>query len=78
MSRALADPFHGEYPRPRADRPGSAPPHVTPENVRAAGMALQATGVEFQTLVFEDDGHEIRRSKNQKVLYKRLAAFFTI
>jgi dipeptidyl aminopeptidase/acylaminoacyl peptidase len=55
---------------------GLRDPNVTPENVRAAGMALQEHGVEFQTLVFEDEGHGISRPKNQKVLYERLAAFF--
>jgi dipeptidyl aminopeptidase/acylaminoacyl peptidase len=55
---------------------GLRDPNVTPENVRAAGVALQEHGVEFQTLVFEDEGHGISRPKNQKVLYERLAAFF--
>jgi dipeptidyl aminopeptidase/acylaminoacyl peptidase len=55
---------------------GLRDPNVTPENVRAAGVALQQSGVEYQTLVFEDEGHGIRRPKNQKVLYERLAAFF--
>ncbi|MEO7911471.1 MAG: prolyl oligopeptidase family serine peptidase [Roseiflexaceae bacterium] len=55
---------------------GLRDPNVTPENVRAAGVALQASGVEFQTLVFEDEGHGISRPHNQKVLYEQLAAFF--
>jgi len=55
---------------------GLRDPNVTPENVRAAGVALQASGVEFQTLVFEDQGRGISRPKNQKVLYEQLAAFF--
>jgi len=56
---------------------GLRDPNVTPENVRVAGMALQASGVEFQTLVFEDEGHGISRPQNQQVLYERLAAFFS-
>jgi len=55
---------------------GLRDPNVTPENVRAAGVALQARGVEFQTLVFEDEGHGISRPKNQKVLYEQLVTFF--
>jgi dipeptidyl aminopeptidase/acylaminoacyl peptidase len=55
---------------------GLRDPNVTPENVRAAGVALQASGVEFQTLVFENEGHGISRPRNQKVLYERLARFF--
>jgi dipeptidyl aminopeptidase/acylaminoacyl peptidase len=55
---------------------GLRDPNVTPENVRAAAVALQASNVEFQTLVFEDEGHGISRPKNQRVLYERLAAFF--
>ncbi len=55
---------------------GLRDPNVTPENVRAAGVALQQSGIEFQTLVFEDEGHGISRPKNQKVLYERLVAFF--
>ena len=39
-------------------------------------LILQEHGVEYQTLVFEDEGHGISRPKNQKVLYERLAAFF--
>lgn len=55
---------------------GLRDPNVTPENVRAASVALQDHSVEFQTLLFEDEGHGIRLPKNQKVLYERLAAFF--
>jgi dipeptidyl aminopeptidase/acylaminoacyl peptidase len=55
---------------------GLRDPNVTPENVRAAGVALQESGVEYQTLVFEDEGHGISRPKNQHALYERLAGFF--
>jgi dipeptidyl aminopeptidase/acylaminoacyl peptidase len=55
---------------------GLRDPNVTPENVRAVSAALQQHGVEYQTLVFEDEGHGIARPKNRKVLYQRLAAFF--
>ena len=55
---------------------GLRDPNVTPENVRAASLALQAHNVEFQTLVFDDEGHGISRPKNQKALYEQLATFF--
>jgi Tol biopolymer transport system component len=55
---------------------GLRDPNVTPENVRVVSQALQQAGVEYQTLVFEDEGHGISRPKNQKLLYQRLAEFF--
>jgi dipeptidyl aminopeptidase/acylaminoacyl peptidase len=55
---------------------GLRDPNVTPENVRAVSQALQQARVEYQTLVFEDEGHGISRPKNQKLLFERLAQFF--
>ena len=55
---------------------GLQDPNVTPENVRAVTAALQAKGVEYELLAFEDEGHGISRPKNQKTLYVRLAEFF--
>jgi dipeptidyl aminopeptidase/acylaminoacyl peptidase len=55
---------------------GLRDPNVTPENVHAVVGALQQSGVEYQLLVFEDEGHGIRRPKNQRALYERLAEFF--
>ena len=55
---------------------GLRDPNVSPENVRAVSQALQQARVEYQTLVFEDEGHGILRPKNQKLLYERLAQFF--
>ena len=55
---------------------GLRDPNVTPENVRAVTGALQQAGVEYQLLVFEDEGHGITRPKNQRTLYRRLAEFF--
>jgi len=49
---------------------------VTPEHVRVVTGALQQHGVEYQTLIFDDEGHGISRPKNQRTLYKQLAAFF--
>jgi dipeptidyl aminopeptidase/acylaminoacyl peptidase len=56
---------------------GLRDPNVTPENVRAVKTALDQAGIEYETLVFEDEGHGIDRPENQKVLYRQLADFFT-
>jgi dipeptidyl aminopeptidase/acylaminoacyl peptidase len=55
---------------------GLRDPNVTPENVHVVAGALQASGVEYQLLAFEDEGHGIKRPKNQRTLYTRLAEFF--
>jgi dipeptidyl aminopeptidase/acylaminoacyl peptidase len=56
---------------------GLRDPNVTPENVRAVKTALDKAQVEYETLVFEDEGHGIDRPENQKVLYQHLVEFFT-
>ncbi|MFL5804742.1 MAG: S9 family peptidase [Roseiflexaceae bacterium] len=56
---------------------GLRDPNVTPENVRVVAGALQQAGVEYQLLTFEDEGHGIARPHNQRVLYTRLAEFFS-
>jgi len=55
---------------------GLRDPNVTPQNVQVVVDALQHAGVEYQTLVFEDEGHGIKRPHNQRMLYQRLAQFF--
>jgi dipeptidyl aminopeptidase/acylaminoacyl peptidase len=55
---------------------GMRDPNVTPENVRTVTEALQKSGVKYELLAFDDEGHGISRPKNQKVLYKRLHEFF--
>jgi dipeptidyl aminopeptidase/acylaminoacyl peptidase len=49
---------------------------VSPENVRLATAALQKAGIQYETLVFEDEGHGIVKPKNQRKLYLELAKFF--
>jgi dipeptidyl aminopeptidase/acylaminoacyl peptidase len=56
---------------------GLRDPNVTPENVRAVKTALDKAQVEYETLVFDDEGHGIDRPENQKVLYQHLVEFFT-
>ncbi|MGD9099796.1 MAG: prolyl oligopeptidase family serine peptidase [Anaerolineae bacterium] len=55
---------------------GAQDPNVTPENVRQVVKRLQATGKEYQLLVFDDEGHGIGRPENQGRLYTELADFF--
>lgn len=55
---------------------GMRDPNVTPENVRAVRDALDAGGIRYEVLAFEDEGHGIGRPDNQRVLYRRLADFF--
>jgi dipeptidyl aminopeptidase/acylaminoacyl peptidase len=50
---------------------------VTPENVRAVREALDRAGIPYELLTFEDEGHGIRLPANQRVLYRRLADFFS-
>jgi len=56
---------------------GLQDPNVTPENVRALKQALDTSGIEYQLLAFENEGHGIDRPENLKILYSRLAEFFT-
>jgi dipeptidyl aminopeptidase/acylaminoacyl peptidase len=55
---------------------GLQDPNVTPENVRVVRSALEEAGVDYELLVFEDEGHGIARPKNHRILYPRLAEFF--
>jgi dipeptidyl aminopeptidase/acylaminoacyl peptidase len=55
---------------------GMQDPNVSPENVRAVQAELDAAGIQYELLAFEDEGHGILRPKNQQVLYARLAEFF--
>ncbi len=56
---------------------GLRDPNVSPENVRAVQEALDTAGVRYELLMFEDEGHGIGRPANQRVLYRRLADFFS-
>lgn len=55
---------------------GLQDPNVTPENVRAVKQSLDASGIEYQLLAFENEGHGIDRRENLKTLYTRLGEFF--
>ena len=55
---------------------GAHDPNVTPENVRVVEAALKRAGVPYETLVFADEGHGVRKPENLRALYARLIAFF--
>jgi dipeptidyl aminopeptidase/acylaminoacyl peptidase len=50
---------------------------VTPENLAVVRRALEAAKVPYEVLTFEDEGHGIAKRANRRVLYRRLADFFT-
>jgi dipeptidyl aminopeptidase/acylaminoacyl peptidase len=54
---------------------GANDPNVTPENVRVVEEALRRAHVPFETLVFADEGHGVRKPENLRVLYQRLIEF---
>jgi dipeptidyl aminopeptidase/acylaminoacyl peptidase len=56
---------------------GAVDPNVTPENVHQVVQRLEAAGIPYELLVFEDEGHGIQKPSNQRILYTRLADFFT-
>jgi dipeptidyl aminopeptidase/acylaminoacyl peptidase len=56
---------------------GMRDPNVTPENVSEVTRALQANGIEYELLAFEDEGHGISRRDNRKKLYQELLTFFS-
>jgi dipeptidyl aminopeptidase/acylaminoacyl peptidase len=51
-------------------------PNVTPENLHAVEAALQRAGIRYETLVFADEGHGIRKPENLRRLYPKLINFF--
>jgi len=55
---------------------GAQDPNVTPKNVDEVRKRLEEHNIPYEVLVFENEGHGILRTENQKVLYKRIADFF--
>jgi len=56
---------------------GAQDPNVTPKNVVEVRKRLDEAGVKYDLLVFEDEGHGILKTKNQRILYEKIAEFFT-
>src|SRR5262249_40712593 len=55
---------------------GMNDPNVTPENLHAVEVALKDARIPYETLLFADEGHGIRKPRNLRILYERLIAFF--
>ncbi len=55
---------------------GGRDPNVTPENVRVVREALDREGIDYDELIFSDEGHGISKPKNQRTLYLALLDFF--
>jgi dipeptidyl aminopeptidase/acylaminoacyl peptidase len=51
-------------------------PNVTPQNVTDVRQHLDAAGIPYEVLLFEDEGHGIAKPENRKHLCRRLARFF--
>ncbi|WP_119304564.1 S9 family peptidase [Dongia deserti] len=51
-------------------------PNVTPQNVTDVRRRLDAAGIPYELLLFEDEGHGISKPENRKHLCRRLARFF--
>lgn len=56
---------------------GAHDPNVTPKNVEEVRIRLDEAMVKYDLLVFQDEGHGIVKTKNQRILYKKIADFFT-
>jgi len=55
---------------------GAQDPNVTPKNAEEVMKRLRKEGIEYKKLIFEDEGHGIVKTKNQKVLFRKMADFF--
>ncbi|MEZ5833611.1 MAG: prolyl oligopeptidase family serine peptidase [Dongiaceae bacterium] len=51
-------------------------PNVTPQNVTDVRQRLDAAGLPYELLMFDDEGHGIAKPENRKSLCRRLAEFF--
>ncbi len=51
-------------------------PNVTPQNVTDVRQRLDAAGIPYEVLLFEDEGHGVAKPENRKHLCRRLAHFF--
>ena len=55
---------------------GMNDPNVTPQNVTDVRRRLDAGGIPYELLMFEDEGHGVAKPENRKLLCRRLAHFF--
>jgi len=57
---------------------GSQDPNVTPLNVEAVKKRLDRRGIKYELLEFRDEGHGILKTRNQKMLFRKIADFFAM
>jgi dipeptidyl aminopeptidase/acylaminoacyl peptidase len=55
---------------------GANDPNVTPKNLEEVRKKLVNHNINYREFIFEDEGHGILKTKNQKKLYKMIADFF--
>jgi pimeloyl-ACP methyl ester carboxylesterase len=55
---------------------GAQDPNVTPKNVADVVQRLDQAAIPYEVLTFEDEGHGISKTENQRLLFIRLQAFF--
>ena len=55
---------------------GARDPNVTPRNVEEVRKRLDKESIEYELLVFRDEGHGILKTKNQETLFRKIADFF--
>jgi dipeptidyl aminopeptidase/acylaminoacyl peptidase len=55
---------------------GLRDPNVTPVNTELACAALDAAGIPYELLTFDNEGHGIWKRDNRRLLFGRLAQFF--
>jgi dipeptidyl aminopeptidase/acylaminoacyl peptidase len=55
---------------------GARDPNVSPKNMEVVRRKLDENKIKYDLLVFEDEGHGIFKTKNQKILFEKIADFF--
>ena len=55
---------------------GLRDPNVTPVNTELACAALDAAGIPYELLTFDNEGHGIWKRDNRRTLFERLTQFF--
>jgi dipeptidyl aminopeptidase/acylaminoacyl peptidase len=55
---------------------GLQDPNVTPQNVSDVVSRLEAAGIPYELLTFEDEGHGVMKTPNQRILLQRTVDFF--
>jgi len=56
---------------------GAQDPNVTPKNVEDVVKRLDEEGIAYEVLTFEDEGHGIVKTTNQRQLFLKMADFFS-